>query len=742
MRNKTKITLTLLILLGFGALNTFAQDEPYMIIGSGHGGYVRSVAFSPDGNTLASGSDAIRIWDVKAGAYFKMLTGHTSGVNSVAFSPDGNTLASASADRTIRLWHVQGAPTPNEPMRTTISLSKSSGLVAPGKAFKLSATLENTGAIAAPSTLQFYGPVKVVRTTVQATSGTLPAIDFTGKTLGKPIDIAAMDADSTRKETITATASETAGTYAYKACIQRTNGAGGTDEICSDVFTVTVAPPDLQFTKAWAEPATVAPGATFKLYATVSNSGGKSDETTLWWYYLRNDDGPEEPEELQGTRIDPLPTVEGKVIVTKHITVTAPEEPGTYSYRLSIDNVDGEENRENNSSDFEITVGEPDLVIESVLISSPENETNKKEGPISVAPGDKFNLHVAFKNIGTPTSKKAKGYYYRSANAVISETDILIASSKEGFKLPENDRFSRVLRNITAPDTPGSYYYGVCIDKVEGETNTDNNCKFIKVKVTVGSSDEIDKTHILSMSPNFISDIAYTTNYTYFVLNPQYLKVQNLDNDKVTNKVCVIKLTIDGVAEDAAGLGDVAITLGSLLLQGEPTDARLENPGYYMFPIQTPAEKLKEWTEDSAINVTSLAIGYIPIAGDIIGAAQLAGQAYMDVREILKGTANPRVILSGPSTPTPILFLIPKRIERVGVSVEQVFNYEGFSRDTSLLEKLTEAIKSVINKVTTIQTWVTNILIPASKELPGFSHFMDFLKEDKDHDLYAVYENE
>ena len=67
---------------------------------------VLSVAFSPDGSMLAGGSydKTICLWDVVTGAHQHTLTGHMGRVTSVAFSPDSRTLASGSTDRTIRLW--------------------------------------------------------------------------------------------------------------------------------------------------------------------------------------------------------------------------------------------------------------------------------------------------------------------------------------------------------------------------------------------------------------------------------------------------------------------------------------------------------------------------------------------------------------------------------------------------------------------------------------------------------------
>ena len=74
----------------------------------GHREDIATLAVSPDGRLLASGSnDAdIRLWDMATGQSLKTLTGHTNAVRSVAFSPDGQTLASGSVDRTVHMWDV------------------------------------------------------------------------------------------------------------------------------------------------------------------------------------------------------------------------------------------------------------------------------------------------------------------------------------------------------------------------------------------------------------------------------------------------------------------------------------------------------------------------------------------------------------------------------------------------------------------------------------------------------------
>jgi len=75
---------------------------------TGHSQSVWSVAFSPDGSTLASGSydKTIKLWDVSTDSEIATLKGHSRWVNSVIFSPDSNIIASGSDDKTIKLWNV------------------------------------------------------------------------------------------------------------------------------------------------------------------------------------------------------------------------------------------------------------------------------------------------------------------------------------------------------------------------------------------------------------------------------------------------------------------------------------------------------------------------------------------------------------------------------------------------------------------------------------------------------------
>jgi WD40 repeat protein len=104
----------------------------------GHTHQVTSVAFSPDGRIIMSGSfdKTVCIWDAETGAALMVpLEGHTEEVTSVALSPDGKRIVSGSHDKTVRIWDAETGTAIRESLEGHTNLVKSVTFSSAGRSF-------------------------------------------------------------------------------------------------------------------------------------------------------------------------------------------------------------------------------------------------------------------------------------------------------------------------------------------------------------------------------------------------------------------------------------------------------------------------------------------------------------------------------------------------------------------------------------------------------------------------------
>ena len=148
-------------------------------------------------------------------------------------------------------------------------------------------------------------------------------------------------------------------------------------------------------------------------------------------------------------------------------SVTAPDTPGTYYYGACVDEVSDELDTANNCSvAVAVNVGAapaPDLVVETPTVSESAPEV-----------GARLTLSTSVRNQGNGTSAYNTLRYYRSTDSDITAGDTVFGRDS----VPRLNAFGSwgVSIILTAPDTPGTYYYGACVNSVVEESDTTNDC--------------------------------------------------------------------------------------------------------------------------------------------------------------------------------------------------------------------------------------------------------------------------
>ena len=332
-----------------------------------------------------------------------------------------------------------------------------------GASFTLRAAVRNQGnTSSAATTLRFYRSTDATISTSDTEVGT----DAVG----------ALGPSGFSFQYIGLTAPLSAGTYYYGACVDDVTGESDTSNNCSSAVTVTIRAPDLVVESPSVSDSSPGTGASFTLSATVRNQGDGSSAATTLRYYRSADATISTSDTEVGT--DAVGALSASATSGESIGLTAPASTGTYYYGACVDSVTGESDTSNNCSSavtVTVVVAAPDLVVASPSVSD--------------RTGASFTLSATVRNQGSGPSAATTLRYYRSTDATITTSDTEVGTDAVGALSASGTSDESI--GLTAPSSPGTYYYGACVDDVTGESDSGNNCSSavtVTVIISVGNA--------------------------------------------------------------------------------------------------------------------------------------------------------------------------------------------------------------------------------------------------------------
>ncbi len=427
----------------------------------------------------ASGDESIRLTAPStAGTYY-----YGACVDSVSGESDTTNNCSSGVDVTV----VSAIP---DLAIETPTVSDSSPPT--GESFTLSVTVRNQGNVrSALTTLRYY----------RSTDSTISSSDTSA---GTDL-VSGLAASASGDESIRLTAPSTAGTYYYGACVDSVSGESDTTNNCSSGVAVTVvsAIPDLAIETPTVSDSSPHIGESFTLSVTVINQGNvRSDFTELRFY--RSKDSTISSSDTQVARRN-QPWLSPAESEATSIILTAPSSEGTYYFGACVDAVSGETDTANNcSAAVTVVVVTPssDLVVEVPTFSNS-----------SPPAGTSFTLTATVRNQGIePSSSRTTLRYYRSDDSTITASDTPVGTDSVGTLAASGSSDGSI--SLTAPTTPGTYYYGACVDTISGESDASNNCSLaVTLNVVAAIPDLVAETPTVSESRPELGD-SFTLSVT------------------------------------------------------------------------------------------------------------------------------------------------------------------------------------------------------------------------------------
>ena len=341
----------------------------------------------------------------------------------------------------------------------------SNGSVSVGAPFTLSVTVRNLGERSSAATaVRYYrsDDTAITPSDTEVGMGEVPELAASGS--------------ASRSMVLTAPAA--AGTYYYGACVDATPSETNNMNNCSMSVEVTAhdgpgaaqGQSDLMVATVSASDYRPARGARFTLSATVTNGGDGAAGATRLRYYRSADATITTSDASAGA--GQVPALDGLRSASTSVELPAPTAPGTYYYGACVDAPPGETDTTNNcSSSIQVRVpatveapqGDADLVVTSVSVSDGDPDA-----------GARITVSATVSNVGDGPARPSTVRYFRSVDATITTSDTQVGTDAVVAIAPTGS--SSESTELTAPTTPGTYYYGACVDAVVGESDSSNNC--------------------------------------------------------------------------------------------------------------------------------------------------------------------------------------------------------------------------------------------------------------------------